>query len=56
MQAPKTERAAWATCAKTGYPDALSEGMPWLAVWLLIIADNTLHLVCNALAWALWVA
>ena len=26
----------------------------WLAVWLLIVADNTLHLICNA--FALWVS
>lgn len=31
----------------TGYPD---DTPPWLAVWLLIIADNTLHLLCNGLA------
>lgn len=24
----------------------------WIRVWLFIIADNTLHLACNA--WALW--
>lgn len=29
---------------KTGYP---MDTPPWLAVWLLIIADNTLHLMCN---------
>lgn len=34
----------------TGYPDDVP---PWLAVWLLIIADNTLHLLCNSTAlWA----
>ncbi|MCK6440357.1 MAG: DUF3307 domain-containing protein [Planctomycetes bacterium] len=34
----------------TGYDDNVP---PWLSVWLLIIADNTLHLICNgiALAW-----
>jgi hypothetical protein len=34
----------------TGYPDT---SPPFLAVWLLIIADNTLHLLCNgaALRW-----
>lgn len=34
----------------TGYPD---DTPPWLAVWLLIIADNTLHLLINgaALRW-----
>lgn len=37
----------WAQCRNTGYPD---ERPPWLAVWLLIIADNTLHLICNAAA------
>lgn len=40
----------WATCKGTGYPDDVP---PWLSVWLLIIADNTLHLICNATAlWA----
>lgn len=34
----------------TGYPDDVQ---PWLSVWLLIIADNTIHLLCNGLAiWA----
>lgn len=28
----------------TGYPEDVP---PWLAVWLYIIADNTLHLICN---------
>jgi hypothetical protein len=34
----------------TGYPD---EVPPWLAVWLLIVADNTLHILINGaiLAW-----
>lgn len=34
----------------TGYPDAVP---PWLSVWLLIIADNTLHILINgaALRW-----
>lgn len=31
----------------TGYP---ADVPPWLAVWLLIIADNTLHILCNGLA------
>lgn len=31
----------------TGYP---ADTPPWLAVWLLIITDNTLHLLCNGLA------
>lgn len=40
----------WADCSGTGYPGATP---PWLAVWLMIIADNTLHLSINyaALRW-----
>lgn len=37
----------WNNCQATGYP---SETPPFLAVWLLIIADNTLHLLINFLA------
>lgn len=37
----------WKDCDKTGYPN----DMPvWMSVWLLIIADNTLHLVINYFA------
>lgn len=37
-------------CAATGYPP---QTPVWLSVWLLIIADNTLHLTINycALRW-----
>jgi hypothetical protein len=35
----------------TGYRDDVP---PWLAVWLLIIADNTIHLICNGVALAVW--
>lgn len=35
---------SWANCSGTGYP---SEAPAWLAVWLLIAADNTLHLAIN---------
>lgn len=40
----------WSDCKATGYP---SERPAWLAVWLLIAADNTLHLAINyaALRW-----
>jgi len=40
----------WEDCKATGYP---SERPAWLAVWLLIAADNTLHLAINwaALKW-----
>lgn len=37
----------WSNCSATGYP---SDSPPWLAVWLLIAADNTLHLAINWLA------
>jgi hypothetical protein len=41
---------AWLNCKATGYP---SERPPWLSVWLLIIADNVIHVVINgaALRW-----
>ena len=40
----------WADCSTTGYPN---DAPPWLAFWLLIIADNTLHLCINyaAIRW-----
>ena len=37
----------WSECAATGYPP---ERPPWLSVWLLIIADNLMHVVSNGLA------
>lgn len=46
-----TERSLrWSDCSVTGYPPATPS---WLAVWLLIIADNTMHLCINyaALRW-----
>jgi len=40
----------WEDCKVTGYP---SDKPVWLTVWLLIIADNTLHLIINysAIKW-----
>lgn len=40
----------WSACSATGYPETMP---PFLAVWLLIIADNTMHLCINyaALRW-----
>lgn len=40
----------WSDCKATGYP---SDRPAWLAVWLLIAADNTIHLAINygALRW-----
>lgn len=37
----------WKPVTATGYPDSKP---PFLSVWLLIIADNILHVLCNALA------
>lgn len=45
--APRSAWRPWSECKSTGYP---SESPPWLAVWLLIIADNVIHLIINALA------
>lgn len=46
-----TDRSlTWSDCSATGYP---SSAPVWLTTWLLIIADNTLHLSINyaALRW-----
>lgn len=37
----------WLPLTATGYQDSKP---PFLAIWLLIIADNIVHVVCNALA------
>lgn len=37
----------WSECVATGYP---ADRPAWLAVWLLIIADNVMHVVINGLA------
>jgi hypothetical protein len=45
--APKADRKTWEACSFTGF----SPDRPvWLTVWLLIIVDNTIHLVINAAA------
>lgn len=48
--APPKSNKPWADCAGTGYPSARP---PWLAVWLLIFADNIIHICINgaALKW-----
>jgi hypothetical protein len=47
LLAPKAYRKPWGECTATGYPQ---DTPPWLAVWLMIIADNTMHLTINAAA------
>lgn len=37
----------WISCKATGYPHTAPI---WLSVWLLIIADNIMHVVINGLA------
>lgn len=37
----------WAECTATGYP---ADRPVWLTVWLMIIVDNTMHILCNAIA------
>jgi hypothetical protein len=45
--APPGSNRPWSECRSTGYPD---DSPPWLSVWLFIIADNLMHVVCNGLA------
>ena len=45
--APKRARPTWDDAKATGYP---SETPPWMSVWLMIIADNTIHLLLNTVA------
>jgi hypothetical protein len=47
--APMSEWKSWAECSGTGY---YKEVPAWLATWLMIIVDNTMHLTINALALA----
>ncbi len=43
--APRSYWYPWRECRGTGYHESRP---PWLAVWLMIVADNTLHLLINA--------
>lgn len=47
LLAPKQCRHPWRECSATGYHQ---DQPAWLTVWLLIIADNTVHLAINAAA------
>lgn len=48
--APAGANKPWADCIGTGYP---ADRPAWLAVWLLILADNIIHICINgaALRW-----
>jgi len=45
--APRGYNDPWHRCTATGYPTVTPL---WLSGWLMIIADNTIHLACNAVA------
>jgi hypothetical protein len=47
---PRSSWRAWSECSATGYPP---ERPAWLATWLLILADNTIHVAINGTALAL---
>ncbi len=44
---PWPGRRPWHECTTTGYP---SDRPPWLATWLMIIADNVMHVALNGVA------
>lgn len=48
---PSSSWRSWCDCSVTGYHKDVPA---WLAVWLMIAADNTLHLAINAAAIA-WI-
>lgn len=41
------EPHCWQDCSKTGFHRSTPD---WLAVWLMIIVDNFMHIVCNGFA------
>ena len=45
--APRSHHLAWKDCSATGYHKDLPV---WLSTWLMIIADNTVHLLINVAA------
>jgi Protein of unknown function (DUF3307) len=44
---PADDIPTWDDCKATGYPP---DRPAWLSVWLLIIADNIMHIILNAIA------
>lgn len=49
--APKTYRYPWSEAGSSGYHKDMPD---WLAFWLMIIADNTVHVAINS-AMIVWV-
>ena len=48
---PVSSNPSFSECDITGYPKTRPD---WLTVWLLIITDNTMHLLCNHFALNFW--
>lgn len=48
--APRAYRYSWSDAGPSGYG---ADAPAWLAVWLMIVADNTMHVLINyaALRW-----
>jgi len=44
---PWPKSASWAECRETGFNPGVP---PYLSAWLLIIVDNTMHILINAAA------
>lgn len=42
-----TKNHPWTECSATGYH---RDKPPWMSVWLMVIADNVMHVLCNAAA------
>ena len=47
LMSPASTWHPWSDCSGTGYH---KDSPAWLSVWLLIAADNTIHLLINFLA------
>lgn len=45
--APRGYNPPWRECSASGYPP---DKPVWMAVWLMIIADNTIHILINVAA------
>lgn len=49
--APRKWNPPWSECTKTGFPD--DKQPAWIALWIMIVVDNAMHVVINgaALRW-----
>jgi hypothetical protein len=51
--APKEYRYSWDSRGLFG-ENPSDSGKPFIAFWVMVLADNSLHLICNAFALAFW--